>query len=246
MATIKTFVSTLGSIATKEDLKDRASSYYDALCDLSDVVGLQTDIEDLGHHLLDCADEADVQDNGELVDLQASLIDGVASGLASSLEAHGHFVADIAALAYGDSPERVEEAAIPLEWLAGVASALAVLQVPAEIKSLVDETVQRASMMLNIATVRRECSKKAPEAILSKWSDVWKMMQGISTTVGLADNHPLASLRMICNIIAMLDIEKPIVDFVEALANSDMCGAVTTSVMTTAAELGARWTPEEG
>ena len=162
------------------------------------------------------------------------------------MEAHGHFVADIAALAYGDSPERVEEAAIPLEWLAGVASALAVLQVPAEIKSLVDETVQRASMMLNIATVRRECSKKAPEAILTKWSDVWKMMQRISTTVGLADNHPLASLRMICTKIAMVDIEKPIVDFVEALANSDMCGAVTTAVMTTADELRALLPPKVG
>ena len=46
-------------------------------------------------------------------------------------------------------------------------------------------------------------------------------------------------MRMICTKVAMLDIEKPIIDFVEALANSDTCGGVTTAVMLTADELRA-------
>ena len=46
-------------------------------------------------------------------------------------------------------------------------------------------------------------------------------------------------MRMICTKVAMLDIEKPTIDFVEALANSDTCGGVTTAVMLTADELRA-------
>jgi hypothetical protein len=54
--TISTFVGALGRIAEMTDLKDKANSYDDALCELGEVVELQTAIRDLGHHLLDCHD----------------------------------------------------------------------------------------------------------------------------------------------------------------------------------------------
>ena len=42
---------------------------------------------------------------------------------------------------------------------------------------------------------------------------------GTSTAGGLADDHPIASLRIRRTKIAMLDIDKPIIDFAEAFAN---------------------------
>ena len=141
--------------------------------------------------------------------------------MASSLEAHGFFGAFIDAVAHGDSLESADEAVIPRDWLSWVATALASLQLPAESKSLVGEAVARVTILLKVATSRRECSKKATEGVLTQWSDVWKLTQCISATAGVTDDHPLVSLRMICTKVAMLDIEKPIIDFVEALANSD-------------------------
>jgi hypothetical protein len=94
----------------------------------------------------------------------------------------------------------------------------------------------RATMLLKIAAIRIEGSAKGPEAILTQWSAVWKLLQDLSPT-SACDDDPLTVLHGFCKAVHVLDVEKPILDFVVGLASSYNCASVTTAVMANVDEL---------
>ena len=239
MESLGSWVEDLGPISELLDEKMQANGYSDALYTLIEDASLQTALKDFGGHLRDSdlgGDDVVQSDSDELLSLRSKLFNGVGEGLSSTLSGHGHFGAFAASLVYGDSAECCEDAEIGLEWFVAVCGALLHIQLVAKDLALVNEAVQRATMLLKIAAIRQEGSAKGPEAILTQWSAVWKLSQDLSPT-SACDDDPLAVLHSFCKAAHVLDVEKPIFDFVVGLASSYKCASVTTAVTTTVDEL---------